>query len=143
MVDQTTGDIYCTWIANGEWVKIKGSCDQTNNDNQNTQTQTDQTNINNPPTSTEASIGTGATTTVASTSTEESSSDNAMTTDSVGADANTDASANADAEPPALDNETTADSGNSITDDQNQDLPPATESMPEASANPGAATPAE
>jgi hypothetical protein len=26
MVDQATGDIYCTWIANGEWVKVKGDC---------------------------------------------------------------------------------------------------------------------
>jgi len=25
--DQTTGDIYCTWIDRGEWVKIKGRCD--------------------------------------------------------------------------------------------------------------------
>ena len=28
MVDQATGDIYCTWIANGEWVKVQGPCDQ-------------------------------------------------------------------------------------------------------------------
>ncbi|MFH0792293.1 MAG: tail fiber domain-containing protein [bacterium] len=27
MVDQTTGDIYCTWISNGEWVKVRGECD--------------------------------------------------------------------------------------------------------------------
>jgi parallel beta-helix repeat protein len=27
MVDQTTGEIYCTWIENGEWIKIKGECD--------------------------------------------------------------------------------------------------------------------
>ncbi len=26
MVDQATGEIYCTWIENGEWVKIKGEC---------------------------------------------------------------------------------------------------------------------
>ncbi len=26
MVDQTTGEIYCTWIENGEWVKIKEEC---------------------------------------------------------------------------------------------------------------------
>jgi hypothetical protein len=24
--DQATGEIYCTWIENGEWVKIKSSC---------------------------------------------------------------------------------------------------------------------
>ncbi|MFA4998433.1 MAG: hypothetical protein WC514_00165 [Candidatus Paceibacterota bacterium] len=29
MVDQTTGDIYCTWVENGEWQKIKGECDNT------------------------------------------------------------------------------------------------------------------
>ena len=26
MVDQATGEIYCTWIENGEWVKVKGEC---------------------------------------------------------------------------------------------------------------------
>jgi len=29
MVDSTTGEIYCTWIAGGEWVKIKGDCTST------------------------------------------------------------------------------------------------------------------
>ncbi len=27
MVDQNTGEIYCTWIKDGEWVKEKGECD--------------------------------------------------------------------------------------------------------------------
>ena len=26
MVDSDTGDIYCTWIKDGEWVKVKGAC---------------------------------------------------------------------------------------------------------------------
>ena len=26
MVDSDTGDIYCTWIKDGEWVKVKGVC---------------------------------------------------------------------------------------------------------------------
>ena len=26
MVDSATGEIYCTWIENGEWKKIKGEC---------------------------------------------------------------------------------------------------------------------
>jgi len=26
MVDKATGDIYCTWIENGEWQKVKGQC---------------------------------------------------------------------------------------------------------------------
>ncbi len=26
MVDKATGDIYCTWIENGEWQKAKGDC---------------------------------------------------------------------------------------------------------------------
>jgi len=26
MVDSTTGDIYCTWIADGQWQKVKGEC---------------------------------------------------------------------------------------------------------------------
>ncbi len=27
MRDQATGEIYCTWIENGEWVKAKGECE--------------------------------------------------------------------------------------------------------------------
>jgi hypothetical protein len=27
MVDSSTGEIYCTWIENGEWKKQKGACD--------------------------------------------------------------------------------------------------------------------
>ena len=27
MVDQSTGELYCTWIENGEWVKYKSSCE--------------------------------------------------------------------------------------------------------------------
>ncbi|TSD06002.1 MAG: Uncharacterized protein Athens071412_149, partial [Parcubacteria group bacterium Athens0714_12] len=30
MVDQATGEIYCTWVENGEWVKIKGECGSLN-----------------------------------------------------------------------------------------------------------------
>jgi len=26
MIDEDTGDIYCTWIKAGEWVKVKGEC---------------------------------------------------------------------------------------------------------------------
>jgi len=26
MVDETTGEVYCTWIKNGEWTKVKGEC---------------------------------------------------------------------------------------------------------------------
>jgi len=27
MVDQVTGEIWCTWIENGEWIKVLGDCD--------------------------------------------------------------------------------------------------------------------
>lgn len=30
MVDQTTGEIYCIWIENGEWLKVKEECDTIN-----------------------------------------------------------------------------------------------------------------
>lgn len=35
LVDQQTGVLYCTWIQNGEWVKVQGECDtiQVSNDN--------------------------------------------------------------------------------------------------------------
>jgi hypothetical protein len=26
MIDKATGEIYCTWIENGQWVKVKGEC---------------------------------------------------------------------------------------------------------------------
>ena len=26
MVDQSTGKVYCTWIADGEWQKEEGEC---------------------------------------------------------------------------------------------------------------------
>ncbi len=28
MIDKATGEIYCTWIENGEWQKAKGECGQ-------------------------------------------------------------------------------------------------------------------
>ncbi len=28
MVDKSTGEIYCTWIENGEWQKTIGECDR-------------------------------------------------------------------------------------------------------------------
>jgi len=30
IVDQKTGEIYCTWISDGEWVKVKGECSTIN-----------------------------------------------------------------------------------------------------------------
>ena len=30
VVDQATGDTYCTWISNGEWQKVKGDCTSAN-----------------------------------------------------------------------------------------------------------------
>ena len=35
VVDKATGEIWCTWIENGEWVKIRGECDQVDFNNQN------------------------------------------------------------------------------------------------------------
>lgn len=32
MIDKSTGEIYCTWIENGEWVKVKGECGGLSND---------------------------------------------------------------------------------------------------------------
>lgn len=36
MIDQATGEVYCAWIENGEWVKIKSSCDDLNDNNDST-----------------------------------------------------------------------------------------------------------
>jgi len=32
MVDKATGEIYCTWVENGEWQKVKGECDAVSNE---------------------------------------------------------------------------------------------------------------
>ena len=48
MVDQSTGEIYCVWIENGEWKKIKGECDATStNNSQILESTSTQENINN------------------------------------------------------------------------------------------------
>jgi len=31
MKDHKTGEVYCTWIENGEWQKVKGPCEDSNN----------------------------------------------------------------------------------------------------------------
>ncbi|MEK7499578.1 MAG: tail fiber domain-containing protein, partial [Patescibacteria group bacterium] len=31
MIDSATGDVYCTWIENGEWQKARGDCDSIGN----------------------------------------------------------------------------------------------------------------
>jgi phosphohistidine swiveling domain-containing protein len=38
IVDKATGEIYCTWIENGEWKKVKGECEATNNGTASNQT---------------------------------------------------------------------------------------------------------
>ena len=37
MVDKITGDIYCTWIENGEWQKVAGACEGSVSENNNGQ----------------------------------------------------------------------------------------------------------
>jgi hypothetical protein len=56
MKDQSTGEIYCVWIENGEWKKVKGECDATSTINSqilestSTQSTSTQENINNTST---------------------------------------------------------------------------------------------
>ena len=75
MKDQSTGEIYCVWIENGEWKKVKGECDATSTINSqilestSTQSTTTQENINNTST-------TENTSTTTNTSNNASSSDN-------------------------------------------------------------------
>lgn len=42
MKDKATGEIYCTWMENGEWVKVKSSCEDLKNEQ--TQITNDQSN---------------------------------------------------------------------------------------------------
>jgi hypothetical protein len=70
MIDQMTGEIYCTWIENGVWQKVKGECNNimpsynnsspstqssgqssSNSTNQNSNTATSSTNQNSSTTS--------------------------------------------------------------------------------------------
>ncbi len=61
MKDQSTGEIYCVWIENGEWKKVKGECDATSTINSqilestSTQSTSAQENINNSSTTENAS----------------------------------------------------------------------------------------
>jgi hypothetical protein len=64
MVDQYTGEIYCVWIENGEWKKVKGECDANSTINSqilestSTQSTSTQENINNTSTTENASTTT-------------------------------------------------------------------------------------
>jgi hypothetical protein len=80
IVDKATGEIYCTWIENGEWKKVKGECGTANNGTANNQAtngeqssseqfSTTESLTNSSPTSTATS--TGETSQEISTSTNE------------------------------------------------------------------------
>jgi hypothetical protein len=76
MVDQSTGEIYCVWIENGEWKKVKGECDATSTINSqilestSTQSTSTQENINDSSTTENAST----TTTLNNTSSSDNNS---------------------------------------------------------------------
>jgi len=76
MKDQYTGEIYCVWIENDEWKKVKGECDATSTINSqilestSTQSTSTQENINNSSTTENTS------TTINNTSNNTNSSDN-------------------------------------------------------------------
>jgi|GEM_PF-6566122 len=75
MKDQYTGEIYCVWIENGEWKKVKGECDATSTINSqilestSTQSTSTQENINSSSTTENNS-------TINNTSNNTNSSDN-------------------------------------------------------------------
>jgi preprotein translocase subunit Sss1 len=76
MKDQSTGEIYCVWIENGEWKKVKGECDATSTINSqilestSTQSTTTQENINDSSTT----ENTSTTTTLNNTSSSDNNS---------------------------------------------------------------------
>jgi hypothetical protein len=76
IVDKATGEIYCTWIENGEWKKVKGECEAISNQTANNETTNNHT-TNNQATNSEqsnneqSSINSSPTSTA--TSTEETS----------------------------------------------------------------------
>jgi hypothetical protein len=67
MKDQSTGEIYCVWIENGEWKKVKGECDATStNSSQILESTSTQENINNTYTTENASTTTTLNNTISS-----------------------------------------------------------------------------
>jgi ethanolamine utilization microcompartment shell protein EutS len=69
IVDKATGEIYCTWIENGEWKKVKGECEAMSNQTTNNETTNNHT-TNNETTNSEQS-STNSSSTSVGTSTEE------------------------------------------------------------------------
>jgi len=52
IVDKVTGEIYCTWIENGEWVKVKGECGTISNETASNGTANNQATSSEQPTCT-------------------------------------------------------------------------------------------
>jgi ethanolamine utilization microcompartment shell protein EutS len=63
IVDKATGEIYCTWIENGEWKKVKGECETASNQTANSE------QLNSEQSSSEQSSTTASSTNSSSTST--------------------------------------------------------------------------
>ncbi|MFY9457687.1 MAG: tail fiber domain-containing protein, partial [Candidatus Spechtbacterales bacterium] len=58
IIDKATGEIYCTWIEGGEWVKVKSSCENLAN-GQNTTGEVSQTSTTTTATTTLTTTSTG------------------------------------------------------------------------------------
>jgi hypothetical protein len=71
-VDKATGEIYCTWIENGEWKKVKGECEAMSNQTTNNETTNNET-TNNETTNNETTNSEQSSTNYSSTLTIEQS----------------------------------------------------------------------
>jgi hypothetical protein len=81
IVDKATGEIYCTWIEGGEWVKVKSECKYFENNTEDdtttvtTATTTDSNATTSPPSLEPVSTDTASTTSTSTTSISASSTD--------------------------------------------------------------------
>jgi hypothetical protein len=67
IVDKATGEIYCTWIENGEWKKVKGECETASNQTANSEQLNSEQSSSEQSSTTESSTNSSSTSTATST----------------------------------------------------------------------------
>src|SRR3989344_1171256 len=115
MIDQSTGQIYCTWIENGEWQKSEGSCDEVSTSSQNVvlpkdtgvnavdNTKSDATNLQT------TSDTTTSDTTTSDTTTSDTTTSDTTTSDTTTSDTTTSDTTTSDTREASLEDSTTLD----------------------------------
>jgi hypothetical protein len=75
IVDKATGEIYCTWIENGEWKKVKGECETASNQTANSEQLNSEQSSSEQSSTTESSTNSSSTSTTGQLNNEATSSE--------------------------------------------------------------------